>query len=73
MNPNIKDFKNRYTGLQLATMNDRIEVVQYFLTFTTLARVASLSTFEKENEEPTSGSNLSNAASILIVRFISNQ
>jgi ankyrin repeat protein len=64
MNPNIKDSKNRYTGLQLATMNDRFEVVQYFLTFTTLARVASLTNFEKQKLEPASVSNLSNAASI---------
>lgn len=33
MNPNIKDAKFRYTGLQLATVNNRIEVVNYYLSF----------------------------------------
>lgn len=39
MNPNIKDSHSNYTGLQLAAINDRVEVVEYFLTFTSLASI----------------------------------
>ena len=44
-------------------MMNHIEIVQYFLTFTTLARVASVSSVEKKTE-PLLNSNVSNAASI---------
>lgn len=39
MNPNYKDGKNRYTGLQLATINNRINIVEYFLSFPSIKSV----------------------------------
>lgn len=39
MNPNIKDSKSGYTGLQLAAINNRLGVVEYFLSFATLASI----------------------------------
>ena len=51
MNPNVKDGKNRYTGLQLAAMNDHIDVVQYFLAFTSLARVNTAKVATENTEQ----------------------
>jgi ankyrin repeat protein len=40
MNPNVKDSKNRFTGLQLATINNRLDIIEYFLSFHTLSSIA---------------------------------
>lgn len=49
MNPNVKDGKNRFTGIQLAAMNNRIEVVEYFLSFLSLASIGK----KEEIKKPT--------------------
>ena len=49
MNPNIKDTKSSYTGIQLATMNGQSHVVDYLLTFQSLAGVKTSFLAEKSN------------------------
>lgn len=39
MNPNVKDTKTSFTGIQLAAMNGQTHVVDYLLTFQSLAGV----------------------------------
>lgn len=39
MNPNVKDAKTSYTGIQLAAINGKWEVVEYFLSFPSVASV----------------------------------
>jgi len=37
MNINVKDIKKNYTGLQLAIVNNRIEVIEYLLSFESMS------------------------------------
>jgi ankyrin repeat protein len=62
MNPNVKDSKNRFTGLQLAAINNRLEIIEYFLTFHTLSSIAirrtkSSSTFTLNNLDTNNNTN----------------
>jgi ankyrin repeat protein len=62
MNPNVRDGKNRYSSLQLAVVNSRMNVVEYFLSFET---ISSLTNKHKPpngpNEENNEETNLNNS------------
>ncbi|RNA18132.1 ankyrin repeat [Brachionus plicatilis] len=49
MNPNFKDTKTSYTGIQLAAMNGQVHVVDYLLTFQSVTGVKSTTLAEKSN------------------------
>lgn len=49
MNPNVKDTKSSYTGIQLAAMNGQSHVVDYLLTFQSLTGVKNGILNEKTN------------------------
>ena len=39
MNINVQDGKTKFTGLQLATVNDRFQVIAYLLSFYSLSLI----------------------------------
>ena len=39
MNINVQDGKTKFTGLQLATVNDRFHVIAYLLSFYSLSLI----------------------------------
>ncbi|CAF0761556.1 unnamed protein product [Brachionus calyciflorus] len=50
MNPNVKDAKTSYTGIQLAAINGRIEIVDYLLSFQSLASVKKKTHLEDDDD-----------------------
>jgi ankyrin repeat protein len=51
IDPNIKDRLSQHTGLQLAVMNNRIDVVKYLITMKTLGSIKTNSNDQDQNED----------------------